>query len=65
MMHIIEIYGGFKIQFDAKLSMTITTEEARYILDYLKGKQKNGTFDNKDPELLAPKKFAYYDCGEY
>lgn len=64
-MHIVEIYGGFRIQFDAKLSITISKEEAKYILDYLQGKQINGTFENKDPALLSPKKFSYYDCGEY
>jgi hypothetical protein len=65
MMHISEIYGGFKIQFDTKLSITVTIEEAKYILNYLQGKQTNGAFDKKDPPLLSSKTFAYYDCGEY
>ena len=64
MMHIIEIYGGFRIQFDAKLSITITKEEAKYILSYLKTKQDTGTLD----DLSAKKNtdvFKYFDCGEY
>lgn len=64
MMNISEIYGGFRIQFDAKLSITITKEEAKYILSYLKTKQDTGALDDlsakKNPDV-----FKYFDCGEY
>lgn len=46
MMHIIEIYGGFRIQFDAKLSIAITKEEAKYILTFLKTKQDAGALED-------------------
>lgn len=64
MMNISEIYGGFRIQLDAKLSITITKEEAKYILSYLKTKQDTGALDDlsakKNPDV-----FKYFDCGEY
>jgi len=64
MMNISEIYGGFRIQFDAKLSITITKEEAKYILTYLKTKQEAGALEDfiakKNPDV-----FKFFDCGEY
>jgi hypothetical protein len=64
-MQIIEIYGGFRIQFDAKLSITITEAEAKYLLEYLSSKKKNHTFDHIEQKLINPKTFSFYDCGEY
>lgn len=56
-MIIQELYNGFRIIFDEKLSIVITKEEALVILEYLKAKEKQKTFENK--------KFAFFDCGEY
>jgi len=64
MMIISEIYGGFKIKFDDKLSITITKEEAKYILSYLTTKQTSGIFEDK-PKNPDPNVYKFFDCGEY
>jgi len=61
-MIISEMFNGFKISFDDKYSLTITKEEAKRILDYLRDKEATGAFKDKQ---LKTEIFRYFDCGEY
>lgn len=61
-MIITEIFNGFKIAFDDKLSITITLQEAQRILDFLQEQKDSGNLEQKSKnKMLAP----FYDCGEY
>jgi len=62
-MIISEMYNGFRICFDDKFSITISEEEAKRILEYLKQKEAAGLLQKN--KSVDPNVFKFFDCGEY